>query len=171
MKSTRERIKLTTYWRMSKRYLNRDYFIFRQDKGDFADCTRVTEFNMKMFDKFIDLTRDEIFERFGFSLHDACKLILEKDYNIMFICSHDKNHVVIGREEKELIDFFKNNAPLDCYKELKVLKYMQGHAEYRERMKNDFDCYISVHYSSDYREVMERKKKRKEGLETLIGNE
>lgn len=108
----------------------------------------------------------------GFSQSDSLRYWNDRKLDAkMFICSHDKNHVVIGREEKELIDFFKNNAPLDCYKELKTLKYMQGHAEYRERMKNDFDCYISVYYSSDYREVMEKKKNRKKGLETLIGNE
>jgi hypothetical protein len=153
---------------MRRKFLNRDYKIFRQETNGFSESKKVTEFMAKCFDKFIDLEREEIFDRFGFNLHDACRLILERDYDVLFVTASDKKHIVIGNDEKEFLKFFKENAPLEHYKELKRLNHLRTYGEYRDEMREEFEPYISVHYSGEYAEKMRKKKKRKEGLESLL---
>ncbi len=152
---------------MRKRFLNRDYRIFRQREQTFNISIEIVSFKNEMFRKFLKYTDIELFDMFCFSSMEAATMLMEYHYNILFTNISGKSHIVIGKDENELLDFFLGNAPY-YFEEMKRLNHLQTYMDFRERINEDFETQISTFYTKEYKERKKRKDKRKDSLGKLL---
>lgn len=153
---------------MYKKFLNKDYKIFRFEKYSVQDYEKFWDFREAMFDEFLDVNGQERFEMFFFNKREGGEMMMEKKYDVIFTNANDKDHVIIATSETELLDYFNKNTPIELFKILKRLNHLQSHGDFRERMNNDFHNMIALKYSFGYKEKLEKIKNREEKIDKLL---
>lgn len=153
---------------MTKKYLNKDYQMYRLEYKGQKEYREYFDFKLKFIDRFSPYKEEDMLGMYGFNQSEAYKRLLERDYDIMFVVTQDKEHVIISNDEKEMIDFFESNAPMHLIRKCKRVIGLRTFGKSREYIKYNFEANTKHLHSLYYDEYMESKRKKKNRDESLV---
>lgn len=152
-----------------KDYRQKNFQLYRCNASSMADWTIMHDFKNKFFKKFMGISEYDFYVKYGMgSFSDDANQKYMQYNNFFYIAKAEGDIWIIHNDEKEMVKYFEENAPMQFFKKYKRINHLDAYLSHRDRFNDDFDNQIK-HFEKLKTNFFKDSEKEEEYLKTLDG--